>query len=67
MTVGQVEKRTQARVVQLFRDTLGYSYLGNWIEREDNRNIEPDLVRAFLKKQGHDESRVCDKFVGGKN
>jgi len=56
--VGQIEKRTQARVVMLFRETLGYHYLGNWIDREDNRNIEADLLRAFLKKQGHDESLI---------
>ena len=58
MTVGQIEKRTQARVVKLFRETLGYDYLGNWIDREDNRNIEAELLRAFLKKQGHDESLI---------
>ena len=55
-TVGQIEKKTQARVVKLFRETLHYDYLGNWIEREDNHNIEPDLLRAFLTKQGHDSS-----------
>jgi hypothetical protein len=30
-TVGQIEKKTQERVVKLFCDTLGYDYLGNWI------------------------------------
>ena len=30
-TVGQIERKTQQRVVKLFRDTLGYHYLGNWI------------------------------------
>ncbi|MGH6635536.1 MAG: hypothetical protein ACRED0_05185 [Gammaproteobacteria bacterium] len=41
-TVGQIEKKTQQRLVALFRDTLGYACLGNWIDREDNRDIEPD-------------------------
>lgn len=27
-TIGQVERKTQLRVVKLFRDTLGYDYLG---------------------------------------
>jgi type I restriction enzyme R subunit len=58
MSVGQIEKRTQARVVKLFREKLCYDYLGNWGDREDNRNIEPELVRTFLKKQGHDESLI---------
>ena len=57
-TVGQIEKKTQARVVKLFRDTLGYDYLGDWIDRENNRNIEPELLSSFLKKQGHDESLI---------
>ena len=38
-TVGQIEKKTQARVVKLFRDTLRYDYLGDWTDREGNRNI----------------------------
>lgn len=44
-TVGQPEKRTQARVVALLRDQLGYDYLGDWAGR-DNHNIEPDLLTA---------------------
>ena len=51
-TIGQKERKTQQRVVKLFRETLGYAYLGNWEEREDNRNIEPELLRAWLKQQG---------------
>ena len=30
--VGQKERKIQQRVVKLFRDTLGYRYLGNWEE-----------------------------------
>jgi type I restriction enzyme R subunit len=57
-TVGQIEKKTQARVVKLFRDTLGYAYLGDWTDRAGNRNIEADLLHAFLTKQGHDKSLI---------
>jgi len=57
-TVGQIEKKTQARVVKLFREKLRYDDLGNWIDRDDNRNIEPKLVSAFLQKQGHDDSLI---------
>ena len=58
-TIGQIEKKTQQRVVALFRDTLGYDYLGNWTDREGNRNIEEALLRTFLReKQGYDEALI---------
>lgn len=50
--IGEIEKRTQARVIALLRDTLGYDYLGNWIDRPGNRNVEPALLRAWLVKRG---------------
>jgi len=57
--VGQIEKKTQQRVVKLFRDTLKYDYLGDWTEREGNRNIEEALLRKFLReKQGYEETLI---------
>lgn len=56
--VGQIERATQRRVVSLFRDSLGYEYLGDWTDEEDNRNVEQDYLRAFLKKQGHDDQLI---------
>ncbi len=59
-TVGQIEKKTQQRVVKLFREQLGYDYLGDWIDREGNRNIEEGLLRKFLRdKQGYDEGLIA--------
>lgn len=52
-TVGQIEKRTQARVVQLFQSQLGYDHLGNWIDRAGNANIEPTYLRPFLEAKGY--------------
>ena len=70
-TVGQIEKKTQQRVVKLFCDTLDYDYLGNWSDREGNCNIEEKLLRAFLTdKQGYDDILitralyVLDKAAG---
>ncbi|MEP7198656.1 MAG: type I restriction endonuclease subunit R [Chloroflexota bacterium] len=57
-TVGQIERATQNRVVKLFRDVLKYDYLGNWEERENNRNIEESYLRAFLKRQGHSDTLI---------
>jgi type I restriction enzyme R subunit len=56
--VGQIERKTQRRVVKLFRDALGYDYLGDWTDRV-NRNIEEDLLRTFLREQqGYDEALI---------
>jgi len=57
-SIGQLERKTQQRVVKLFRETLGYAYLGNWEERESNRNSEPELLRAWLKQQGHADALI---------
>lgn len=57
-TVGQREKKTQERVVTLFRNTLGYRYLGNWFEREGNSNIEPILIRDWLRKRGYEDTLI---------
>jgi type I restriction enzyme, R subunit len=56
--VGQKEKLTQQRVVKLFRERLRYDYLGNWEERENNRNIETATLSAWLKKRGVDEGLI---------
>lgn len=50
--VGQIEKKTQQRVVQLFQDSLSYDYLGDWGSRVGNRNIDTDLLSRFLEKLG---------------
>jgi len=57
--VGQRERLTQNRVVQLFRQQLGYSYLGNWQDRPNNSHIETDLLTAFLRdKQSYSDSLI---------
>ena len=48
---GQIELLTQARVLKLLK-TLGYDFLGNWIGRVGNANIEPSYLKAWLTKQG---------------
>ena len=52
MSVGDIERKTQNRVVKLFQQQLGYAYLGNWEERPTNSNIEEALLRPFLARQG---------------
>ena len=57
-TVGQIERKTQQRVVKLFREQLGYDYLDDWTDREGNANIEPELLRGWLARQGVEDTLI---------
>ena len=57
-TVGQRERATQNRVVQLLSNQLGYTYLGNWKDREDNRNVEQGLLTDWLRRRGVEEALI---------
>ena len=57
-TVGQSERATQDRVVTLFRDELGYRYLGNWADRDANSNIEEEPLTAYLTKNGYAPEQI---------
>lgn len=50
MRVGQREKSTQKRVIRLFVQELGYTYLGDFTDRI-NSNIETDLLTKFLTRK----------------
>lgn len=59
--IGQIERVTQNRIIQLFQKELGYRYLGNWEEREDNSNIEAELLRKWLLL--HYNENLADKAI----
>ena len=56
--VGQRERETQTRVVQLFQKELGYRYLGDWQEREGNKNVEVGALTAWLQGRGISEGLI---------
>ncbi|UKO98340.1 type I restriction endonuclease [Nostoc sp. UHCC 0870] len=57
--VGQPERQTQNRIVQIFQQQLNYRYLGNWQDRLNNSNIETDILSTFLRdKQGYSNSLI---------
>ncbi|RME81583.1 MAG: HsdR family type I site-specific deoxyribonuclease [Caldilineae bacterium] len=56
--VARKEIETQARVVRLFHKELGYDYLGNWIDRQGNRNIEEALLRDWLRRRGYSDTLI---------
>lgn len=56
--IGKPERVTQDRVVKLFCDELGYSYLGNWADRAGNSNIEEGLLTEYLTGAGYSPAQI---------
>ncbi len=56
--VGKAEIVTQKRVLALFREELGYRYLGDWTDRLDNSNIEEGLLTQYLTKAGYTPAQI---------
>ena len=57
--IGQPERATQNRIIALFRDELHYRYLGDWIDRDGNSNIEEGLLSAWLTKSGYTAAQIA--------
>ncbi len=57
--IGKAERVTQKRVIKLFREELGYDFLGDWTDREGNSNIEESLLTANLTKRGHTSPQIA--------
>lgn len=56
--IGKPERATQTRVIALFRDELGYRFLGDWSDRDGNSNIEEDLLTASLTRRGYNSAQI---------
>lgn len=46
--IGEIERHTQNRIIKLFKEQLGYTYLGNWEDRPNNANIDVNLLTDYL-------------------
>ena len=57
--IGKNERATQNRNIALFRDELGYRYLGDWSDRDGNNNIEEGLLTDYLRKTGYSQPQIA--------
>jgi type I restriction enzyme R subunit len=57
--IGKSERATQNRILALFRDELGYRYLGNWSDRNGNSNIEESLLTDYLNRNGYTAAQIA--------
>lgn len=53
IAIGQPERETQNRIIKLFVDELGYRYLGDCSDRENNSNIEEKILTDWLVGNGY--------------
>jgi type I restriction enzyme, R subunit len=61
--IGERERATQRRVVRLFCDELGYEYLGDLSEGDNQNIIEGALEHFLLAYQGYDQREDGDTLV----
>jgi|UniRef100_UPI0037852254 type I restriction enzyme R subunit len=61
-TIGQIELKTQERVKKLFTGKLGYNFLGDWSDRENNRNVEREELREYLWKC-HQDPKLINRVI----
>jgi len=55
--IGKLERITQYRVIALFRDELGYRFLGDWTDRT-NRHVDEELLGNWLRGRGYRSEQI---------
>jgi len=61
--IGKPERASQNRVIQLFKDELGYTYLGDWEEEVRTQPIEENLLFTYLTKNNRYSIELAQKAV----
>lgn len=56
--IHDVERITQNRVVKLIKEKLGYTYLGDWSKRSNNKNIEVEYLTKWLTERGVNKTLI---------
>lgn len=55
--VGERERVTQNRIVNLFKGKLKYTYIGN-LHDQDNSNINEKRLKKYLQRQGYSDELI---------
>ena len=55
--VGERERVTQNRIIELIKNKLGYTYIGN-LHDQDNSNIDEKRLKEYLQKQGYSDELI---------
>ncbi len=55
--VGERERVTQNRIVNLFKGKLKYTYIGN-LHDQDNSNIDEKRLKKYLQRQGYSDELI---------
>jgi len=55
--VGERERVTQNRIIELIKSKLGYTYIGN-LHDQDNSNIDEKRLKKYLQKQGYSDELI---------
>lgn len=61
--IGDLERKTQNRVVTLFENELNYRYLGNWEKRDGNSNLEESILRDYLVGTKKYDDNLINKAI----
>ena len=56
--LSQPEIITQKRLIELFTSQMGYDYLGDWRDRDNNSNIEEGLLSQNLTSRGYSQVQI---------
>ncbi len=56
--LSQPEIITQKRLIDLFDSQMGYNYLGDWRDRDNNSNIEEGLLTQNLSSRNYTQAQI---------
>ena len=68
--IGKPERASQDRVLQLFQNELGYTYLGDWEKEVRTQPTEEGILKEYLLGKGYSaiqSQKAIDKLVKAAN